>query len=174
MKDTVSDGGVCPRRIRCNCMVFPGDPIEETPYARSILNELAVNDAIVPEIWAFEIANSIFISYSKRKRITEQQIQEYLDLLKALPIRVEPYGLWSTVDLQSVARRLELAAYDVAYLDLALRTNLPLAPRRKEMNKAKVYLGPFPEGRSGVIASFMLGGPSSALSRGQSGHLAVG
>jgi predicted nucleic acid-binding protein len=70
---------------------FPGDPTEETPYARRILNEL--NDVIVPEIWAFEIANSIFISYSKRKRITEQQIQEYLDLLKALPIRVEPYGL---------------------------------------------------------------------------------
>ena len=62
---------------------FPGDPTEDTPYSRRILNELRLNDAIVPEIWAFEIANSIFVSYSKRNRITEHQIQEYLDLSKA-------------------------------------------------------------------------------------------
>ena len=35
---------------------FPGDPTEDTPYSRRVLSELAVNDAIVPEIWAFEIA----------------------------------------------------------------------------------------------------------------------
>jgi len=38
---------------------FPGDPIEDTPYSKRILEELASNDAVVPEIWAFEIANSI-------------------------------------------------------------------------------------------------------------------
>jgi hypothetical protein len=26
-------------------------------------------DAIVPEIWSFEIANSVFVSFNKRKRI---------------------------------------------------------------------------------------------------------
>jgi predicted nucleic acid-binding protein len=106
---------------------FPGDPIEDTSYSRRILKELASNDAVVPEIWAFEIANSIFVSHTKRKRITEQQIQEYLDLLKALPIRVEPQTLWANVDLESRARRQSLPAYDVAYLDLAWRTGLPLA-----------------------------------------------
>lgn len=38
---------------------FPGDPTEDTPYSRRILQELVSNDAVVPEIWAFEIANSI-------------------------------------------------------------------------------------------------------------------
>ena len=38
---------------------FPGDPTEDTPYSRRILKELVANDAIVPEIWAFEIANNI-------------------------------------------------------------------------------------------------------------------
>jgi hypothetical protein len=33
---------------------FPGDPSEDTPYTRRILNELLVNDAVVPAIWAFE------------------------------------------------------------------------------------------------------------------------
>jgi predicted nucleic acid-binding protein len=106
---------------------FPGDPTEDTPYSRHILKELADNDAIVPEIWGFEIANSIFVSFSKRKRISKQQIAEYLTLLKALPIRVETQNLWANVDLESLARRRNLSAYDAAYLALALRANLPLA-----------------------------------------------
>src|SRR6202011_2229117 len=56
---------------------FPGDPTEDTAYSRRILAELSVRDAIVPEVWAFEIANVIFVSFSKRKRINEQQIGEY-------------------------------------------------------------------------------------------------
>jgi predicted nucleic acid-binding protein len=106
---------------------FPGDPAEDTPYSRSVLSELIVSDAVVPEIWAFEIANNIFVSHSKRKRIDEQQIGEYLLLLKALPIRVESQTLWTNIQLESVARRWDLAAYDAAYLALALRRGLPLA-----------------------------------------------
>jgi predicted nucleic acid-binding protein len=106
---------------------FPGDPSENTPYSRAILQRLAVDDAIVPEIWAFEIANGIYVSYSKRKRITESQIGEYVSFLKALPIRVEVQSLVKNIDLESLARRRDLAAYDAAYLDLALRTRLPLA-----------------------------------------------
>ena len=99
---------------------FPGDPAEDTPYSRRILRELIVNDAIVPEIWAFEIANSIFVSHNKRRRINEQQVAEYLTLLKALPIRVESRPLWSNVELEAFARRWDLAAYDAAYLAMAL------------------------------------------------------
>lgn len=106
---------------------FPGDPTEDTPYSRSVLRELIVRDAVVPEIWAFEVANNIFVSHNKRKRINEQQIVEYLALLKALPIRVEPQPLWTNVELESFARRWELTAYDASYLALALRRNLPLA-----------------------------------------------
>jgi hypothetical protein len=82
---------------------FPGDPNENTPYSRSVLNRLAEDDAIVPEIWAFEIANSIFVSYSKRKRITELQIREYLDVLRALPIRVESQSMLENIDLESLS-----------------------------------------------------------------------
>ena len=120
---------------------FPGDPAEDTPYSRRVLSELVVNDAIVPEIWAFEIANSIFVAYSKRKRITEQQIHEYLELLKALPIRVETHSLWANVDLESLARRQNLAAYDAAYLDLALRTNLVLATSDDPLRQAAIAEG---------------------------------
>jgi predicted nucleic acid-binding protein len=106
---------------------FPGDPTENTPYSRAILKRLEVDDAIVPEIFGFEIANNIFVSYSRRRRINDQQIREYLDLLKALPIHVEAQSLWANVDLEALARRRNLTAYDSAYLHLARRTNLALA-----------------------------------------------
>lgn len=120
---------------------FPGDPTENTPYSQSILKRLAVDDALVPEIWAFEIANSVFVSYSKRKRITEQQIREYLDLLKALPIRVEAQTLWKNVDLESLARRRDLAAYDAAYLRLAKSISLPLATSDGPLKEAAMAEG---------------------------------
>jgi predicted nucleic acid-binding protein len=120
---------------------FPGDPTEDTPYSRRVLKELAANDAVVPEIWPFEIANSIFVSFSKRKRMTEEQITEYLTLLKALPIRVAPRNLWSNIDLESLARRRNIAAYDAAYLDLALRSNLALATSDEPLQQAAIAEG---------------------------------
>src|ERR1035437_7529723 len=99
---------------------FPGDPAEDTPYSRYILQLLATEDAIVPEIWAFEVANSIFVSFSKRKGITEQQIIEYLERLRALPISLEPNDLWLNVELEARSRKWNLTTYDAAYLDLAV------------------------------------------------------
>jgi predicted nucleic acid-binding protein len=115
---------------------FPGDPSEDTPYSRRILSKLTTDDAVVPEIWAFEIANIIFVAFNKRRRITQKQIDEYLQHLKALPIRVEPHDLWANVTLESQARKWNLSAYDAAYLDLALRKNIPLATADDDLRKA--------------------------------------
>ena len=120
---------------------FPGDPTEDTPYSRKILSSLATLDAVVPEVWAFEIANTLFVSCAKRKRIDEAQIAEYLDLLKSLPIRVEPAGLWQNVGLESLAREWDLSAYDAAYLALARRQRLPLATADERLRKAALSLG---------------------------------
>jgi predicted nucleic acid-binding protein len=127
MKATASDGIVRSGCFCGNSWCFPGDPTENTPYSRAILSRLAIDDAVVPEIWAFEIANSIYVSYNRRKRITDQQIREYPSLLKALPISVEPQSIVENIDLESLARRRDMAAYDAAYLNLAKRTKLPLA-----------------------------------------------
>jgi hypothetical protein len=64
---------------------FPEDPAEDTLYSRHILALLATHDAIVPQIWAFEVANSIFVAFAKRRRISEPQIEEYLERLKGAP-----------------------------------------------------------------------------------------
>src|ERR1039457_7459565 len=110
---------------------FPGDPTEDTPYSRRVLQKLVARSAIVPEIWAFEIANNIFVSYRKRERISEQQITEYLSLLQVLPIRVESQSLWANVNLESLARRQNIAAYDAAYLDLASPRRMNCSDRQR-------------------------------------------
>src|SRR5450432_1527761 len=84
---------------------FPGDPTEDTPYSRRVLSELVTREAVVPEIWAYEIANIIFVSFAKRKRITERQINEYLERLKALPISVEPNDMLANIQLEASARK---------------------------------------------------------------------
>jgi len=105
------------------------------------LAQLATNDAIVPEIWAFEIANIIFVACNKRKRITQRQADEYLRRLQALPIRVEHTDLWENVALESQARRWNLSAYDAAYIDLALRRNLPLATADDDLKRTAIVEG---------------------------------
>lgn len=106
---------------------FPGDPAEDTPYSRGILEMLATDHALVPQVWAYEIANVIFVASVLRKRISEAQIAEYMALLKALPIRAEPVGIWDAVGIEASARRWNLAAYDAAYLALARDKKLFLA-----------------------------------------------
>jgi predicted nucleic acid-binding protein len=120
---------------------FPGDAAEDTPYSRRVLALLETHDAIVPEIWAFEIANSVFVSFQKRKRITEQQIGEFLQRLRALPIRVEARELWSNVGLEAAARRWNLTPYDAAYLELAIRKGVPLATADEGLKSAAVLQG---------------------------------
>lgn len=119
---------------------FPNDPSENTPYSRAILQYVEEADIVVPEIWAFEIANGIFVAY-KRKRITEADIYEYVQLLESLPIRVVRGEWLKNIALESLARKHNLAAYDVAYLDLTLRKKLPLATSDEALKKAALAEG---------------------------------
>lgn len=115
--------------------VFPAIRPEDTPYSRRILSKLKMDDAIVAGVWAFEIANVIFIAFTKRKRVDQQQIDEYLTRLRALPIRTEHNDLWANIALESQARKWNLPVYDAAYLDLALRKRLPLATADDDLRK---------------------------------------
>ena len=115
---------------------FPNDVTENTPYSRSILRQIEEADAVVPEIWAFEIANAIYVAHTKRKRINDTDVTDYRKLLESLPIRVV-HGEWlENVALETLARKHNLAVYDVAYINLALRENLPLASSDQALKTA--------------------------------------
>jgi len=89
---------------------FPNDPTENTHYSRAILERLVEADAVVPEIWPFEIANGIFVGCNRRKRIAEADIYEYVRLLESLPIRVLRKEWLGNIALESLARKHDLAA----------------------------------------------------------------
>jgi hypothetical protein len=57
----------------------------------------------------------------KRKRISKEMIQSFLDDLAVLPVTLEQIPAGIVFDrIQSLSRKHGLTAYDAAYLDLAL------------------------------------------------------
>jgi len=58
-----------------------------------------------------------------------------------LPIRVEHQDLWTSLSLETLARKHQLTAYDASYLDLARRLDLPLATADEPLKKAALASG---------------------------------
>lgn len=98
---------------------------EHDPGAEAVLDRLRGDHAIVPGLWALEVAN-VLLSAERRGRLTEAQAQRFVALLEQLPIRVDeaPADLAGVL---SAGRRHDLSAYDAGYLVLAERLGAPLA-----------------------------------------------
>lgn len=100
---------------------------ENNDYANAILAIMPDSEVFVPGIWSLEIANVLLVA-QRRNRMTQQQSEQAIALLQSLLIQVDPAtdanALGATLTL---GRQSGLAAYDAAYLELALRLGLPLA-----------------------------------------------
>lgn len=95
----------------------------------------------VPVLWAFEVANALLI-LKRRRRIDQQGYdQARVDLKGLRPLfdAEGPHLVFSAVS--ELALKYELSAYDAAYLELALRRELPLASRDAALNKAAKRAG---------------------------------
>lgn len=101
---------------------------ESSSYADAVLVLLTEDaEVVVPGIFWLEIVNVLLVA-ERRKRITAQQITDALTLLRSLPILVSSdVSPQSTDTLLTIARENNLAAYDAAYLEIAIRENLLLA-----------------------------------------------
>jgi predicted nucleic acid-binding protein len=107
-------------------------------YAQSVLNALKNpgTRAEVPVTWALEVANVIARGESKRL-ITEAQSEAFLEMLSSAPVHAD-HATYTTAlnDTLQLARRHRLSSYDASYLELALRSGLPLATLDTDLNKA--------------------------------------
>lgn len=120
------------------CWCFPD---ERSTYADKILSELGEKQAIVPSLWAIELANSLLVG-ERRKRLTAADIANFLDILKDLQVDTDDESAPRALsDTWSLARRLGLSAYDGCYLELAMREGLPLATLDVQMKKAAKAAG---------------------------------
>lgn len=101
---------------------FPG---EQTGYTNSLLRMVAETiDPVAPALWAYEIRNAILMGV-KRGRITKDAARKLLVFLNDLDVQLIDPPSHDVVF--GLADRHGLTVYDAAYLDLALRENLPLA-----------------------------------------------
>jgi|SRR5580692_527676 predicted nucleic acid-binding protein len=112
-------------------------PDESTAYTEGILDLLAAGaEATTPALWPFEVANALLMA-ERRKRITTAQVASVLQRIASLPIRVDPIHVDRAFgQILSSAREEKLTAYDAAYLELAMREDLPLASLDDQLRQA--------------------------------------
>ena len=107
-------------------------------YAAAVFDTLTRPDAMahVPVTWGFEIAN-VIAKCESRGDLLEGRSQAFLTSLDAAPILPDPATYAKTLhETLDLARRYRLSSYDASYLELALRTMLPLATLDADLRRA--------------------------------------
>ncbi|MGA2744626.1 MAG: type II toxin-antitoxin system VapC family toxin [Candidatus Sulfotelmatobacter sp.] len=109
---------------------------ETTAPVTQIFDLLSQGGAWVPGLWRLEVANVLEMSV-RRKRHDRIFRDATLADLAQLPIQVDlqtDQQAWSAT--LRLAERHQLTLYDAAYLELALRRNLPLATLDDDLRRA--------------------------------------
>lgn len=99
-------------------------PDEAHPIAAAARERLLHDHAVVPPIWWFEMRNLLIVN-ERRGRLDETRSNRALRILQRLPIELDQRI--NEDRLLAIARAHRLSVYDAAYLELALRENVPLA-----------------------------------------------
>ncbi|MBZ0257830.1 type II toxin-antitoxin system VapC family toxin [bacterium] len=115
---------------------------ETSDYVDAALEMLAEKGrALVPPIWPLEVVNT-FLSAERRKRLSKAETEKIFSILETLPIELTQYpNLQTARDVQAIARKHTLSAYDASYLELAQRENAPLITLDKKLKQAAVKAG---------------------------------
>lgn len=103
-------------------------PDEQTAVALNVLDRLnAGEQALVPAFWSVEVLNSLLIG-EKRGRISPEQTEAFLSTLRALGPAIDSIAAEQVFGpVQALCRAHRLTPYDALYVELAMRTQSPLA-----------------------------------------------
>lgn len=106
---------------------------ESHPVADAALSSSGQEGIVVPSLWWFEIRNLLLIA-ERRNRFTPAKTGIFLGQMQRLDLAIDQ----ATAEDQifALARRHRLTIYDSAYLELALRRNIPLATLDKQLAAA--------------------------------------
>jgi len=117
-------------------------PDETSVQADRFLSRVTAKDLLwVPSLWWYEVANALVVA-ERRKRLTEADGIQLIELYGALPIRTDMISGMEVIGrLRTLARQYNLSAYDVAYLELALRKGLGLATTDLNLQSASKKAG---------------------------------
>ena len=112
---------------------------QATPYTSAVADRLLTDRAVAPSLLRLEYTN-VLRTACKRQHLTAQQAQEAIAELAALPIDIDR-EIPDPGQLLALALRYALTSYDAAYLDLALRRQLPVATQDAALAEAARIAG---------------------------------
>jgi predicted nucleic acid-binding protein len=109
---------------------------EATPATKMLLEAAAAEQFAVPAWWYLEITNALYFA-ERKGRIQPAKIAEFIELVESFSIDVDTEGpLRAFSHLLPLCRKHQLTSYDAAYLDVALRLDLPLATLDEPLRQA--------------------------------------
>ena len=111
---------------------------EDEPTAILAMQRVADDGGIAPRIWWYELRNALLMS-ERRGWISPQQVLATLADTVALAIEIDENH--NEASILSLTRQHELSVYDAAYLEVALRRNLPLATLDRRLREAAETMG---------------------------------
>jgi predicted nucleic acid-binding protein len=107
---------------------------QATPYSDEVARRLPLTDAHAPWLLQLEFTN-VLRTACRRGSLTSARAREIVDQVGLLPIRIDPSPP-TPAALLSLALRFQLTSYDAAYLELALRLQLPIATQDGDLAEA--------------------------------------
>jgi predicted nucleic acid-binding protein len=106
-------------------------------YSDDVLEQLLVgHEGHVPVLWMYEVV-SVLAKAQRIGSITAERAHEFLEDIRSLDITVDeesPSHIFG--DVRALAFHHALSGYDAAYLELAVRKEIPLATLDEELRKA--------------------------------------
>ena len=107
---------------------------QASDYGDAVAAQLRQVDAHAPWLLQLEFTN-VLRTACRRGTMQIATAQGIVDQINQLPIRIDPSPP-QPANLLSLALRFGLTSYDAAYLELALRLQVPLATRDEELVEA--------------------------------------
>jgi len=102
----------------------------------AIIDHVTEESATVPAHWVLELTNSLIIG-ERLGRLSFSQRQDIQARIQRLPIRMDPeLPVQGWTRIPELAIRHRLTTYDAAYLELALRLDVPLATLDQDLRRA--------------------------------------
>ena len=115
----------------------PGCPSQSSAETDALLEDVEAGATVVaPPVWFLEVANGLLVA-QRRKLLTGPERKSALEMLSGLRVAMdEDSGHAAFHKTSALAEKYGLSVYDAAYLEVALRRQLPLGSRDRALRSA--------------------------------------
>lgn len=116
--------------------ILETDRKADQDYAWRVLNQLDDFEAIVPSLWYLEVSN-VLLGAERERRIHVIDAERFIEQLEALRIREDSRTSMQAFNRTiAIARSFNLTSYDASYLELSVRTGLPISSLDRQLRRA--------------------------------------